>query len=350
MKKQIIINHIALNISITCNTNCKRCYRHLDYFETCPTFMNFETTKKSIEIFLEQLPDSGGEIMFFGGEPLMNWDLMEKVITWYDTLGLPPNIGFVTSTNGLDLTKERIDFLAKFNVRHNYCLSLDGDYKIYSENRKISRKEYDRIIEMLCYGLRNGNNFWVPYCVLNKKNISRTYEILSFLVSLGVFYINIGRDLYEDWTQEDRDEVVFQANKVSRDTGVIIVPFTECLFDCTTCYAPSIMVYPNGDIYDSCYPMASVLRDRGIITEEKAQLLKIGNVNSFEGFYLDIEAKRKLITPYMKCPIVHPNIFLANQKLLNGVKHDSYPTFRVMEVLDKKLIEEYSKDYFSQFE
>jgi sulfatase maturation enzyme AslB (radical SAM superfamily) len=346
MKKQIIINSLALNISTICNTNCRRCYRHLDFFDSSAVFMDFETAAKSIEIFINQVPETGGDIMFFGGEPLMNWDVMEKTITWYYSLGLPSNIRLLTITNGLGLTKEKIDFLAKFNVSP-ITLSLDGCFEIHSENRRIPREVYDRIIEMMLYGLTKGKNFVIPYCVLNKKNIPGTYEILTYLISLGAVNINLGRDLYEDWTQEDRDEVVKLANRVARETGVIIQPFTESIFDCTTCYAPSIMIYPNGDIYDSCYTVASVLRYQGIISEDQSQILKIGNVNSFEGFFIDIEEKRKLITPNINCNLVHNDIFIANEKLLEGVLHNEYPTFRVMEILGEKA-EKYSKAYFSQ--
>jgi sulfatase maturation enzyme AslB (radical SAM superfamily) len=334
MKQKIVVNSLALNISIRCNMKCSRCYQHLDAF-SAPYFMDFDTARRSAELVLSQLPPGGGDIMFFGGEPLLNWALMQEFILWWSGLGTPENVRLLTITNGLALSKEKIDFLARHDISP-ITLSLDGDYATHSQTRPISQIQYDHIISMMQYGLAFDPLFVIPYCVLRKENIPAAYDILSYIASLGARTIDLGRDLFENWTDQDRAEVVKQANAVTARYGVIVQPFTESIFDCVTCYAPSIMIYPNGDIYDSCYTVASVLRHQGLITEEDCQVMYMGNVHAVDGFYVDLEKKRELIRPLIYCPVVHDDIFVAMDRLQEGTSTEHQPRFRVMEVLGGK--------------
>lgn len=310
--------------------SCKRCYGHLDTFQTTK-LMDLDTAKKSTEIFLSQIPPTGGDIILFGGEPLLNWKVIKEYIPWFRSLDTPANIQPLLCTNGLLLSKGIIDFLVRYNVRP-ISLSLDGDYSIYKTTREISKKQYDHIISIMKYALSIDPYFIVPFCVLKKENISAAYDILSYLVSLGAKIINLYRDLSEDWTEEDRSELVKQANAVISKYGIVIQPFTESIFDCKTCYSPGIMIYPNGDIYDSCYTTASVLRDRGLISEEECQVMYMGNVDSFNGFYLDIEKKRQIIRQHMDCYLIHEDIYVAIKRLQEGMNIDQ-PSFRVMEMV-----------------
>lgn len=331
MKHKIKVNILALNISVRCNMACSRCYGHLDTF-AAPPFMDLDTAKRAAELFLAQIPPSGGDFLFFGGEPLLNWGLMEAFIPWFGSLGAPANVRLITVTNGLALSKEKIDFLARHDVMP-ICLSLDGDYATHTATRPINRQQYDHIVAMMQYALALNPLFVSPYCVLKKENIPATYDILSYIVSLGARYIDLGRDLTEDWTEADRAQVAAQANAVIAEHGVTIQPFTESIFDCTTCYAPSVMVYPNGDIYDACYTVSSVLRYQDLVTEEASRaVMYMGNVHTDDGFYTDVEKKRAFIKPHINCPLIHEDIDIAVARLLQGADTVERPQFRVMDM------------------
>jgi sulfatase maturation enzyme AslB (radical SAM superfamily) len=311
--------------------DCKRCYGHLDAFPK-PYLMDFEMLKKCTELFLSQVPPHGGDIIFFGGEPLVNWPLIEKYLPWFRDLGAPDNIQHLLTTNGLALSRERIDFLVEHRVKP-ISLSLDGDYSVYRETRDIPKEQYDHIVSMIQYGLSIDPNLVVPFCVLKRKHIPAAYDILSHIVSLGARIIDLYRDLYEEWTEEERTEFVKQVNAVIVEHGVIIQPYCESIFDCRTCYAPSIMVYPNGDIYDSCYTMASVLRGKGVITEEDCQVLYMGNVATVDGLYLDVEKKRQLIRPHMECYLVDEDVHVTWQRLYEGTDIEEPSFFRVTQMV-----------------
>jgi hypothetical protein len=91
------------------------------------------------------------------------------------------------------------------------------------------------------------------------------------------------------------------------------------------------MIYPNGDIYDSCYCMASTLRDRGKITEDECQVLYMGNVDSVHGLYLDVEKKRTLMRTHLDCRLIHDDIYVATKRLYENTGL-AIPHFRVMDL------------------
>lgn len=322
MKRPIAASVLALNISLRCNMACTRCFGHLDAFGA-PQVMDVETAKRSTELFLSQLPARECYLLLFGGEPLLNWDLVEEFIPWFTDRSRPHGVSKLISTNGLALSRERIDFLARYEV--NILLSLDGDYAEYHKTRPISAQQYEYVVGMLQYGLTHGPEFVAPYCVLRKENIPATYEILSYLVSLGARKLYLSKDQFEDWTEDDRVQAAKLANAVVRDFGVSITPEVEGTFDCVTCHPRSIMIYPNGDIYDGCYPFAALLHRRGLITEDDCQTMYLGNLDSVERLYMDVDKKRDLMQPRTNCSLIHRDINVTLKRLREGTNNEALP-------------------------
>ena len=333
VKRKITINILALNISIKCDMNCERCYGHLDGFRA-PYFMDFDTIRKAVEFFLSQLPATGGDIILYGGEPLLNWGLIEEFCPWFEDLETPGNVQVLLCTNGLLLTEEKIDYLARYKVRP-ISLSLDGDYSIYKEVRPIGEDQYNHILAMMRYALRLDPSFIVPFCVMKRKNIPRAYDILSYIASFGVRNINLYRDLMEDWTEEDREVLVERAKAVMERYNIIIQPFCESIFDCRNCYTPSVMIYPNGDIYDACYSMACVLRQKGLVTEEECRVMCMGNLSDVDELSIDLDRKKRIIRRHLDCYLVHEDIYQAIERLRIGDITDN-PPFRVMEMIRRE--------------
>ena len=297
--------------------------------------MNLETAQKAAELFFTNITqEAGGDFMFFGGEPLLNWQLMNEFIPWFNRQHNQKNIFLFTITNGIALSSEIIDFHLAHGVRP-ITVSLNGDYSVHAEIKHLTETEFKHILSMINYGVAIDPSLIVPHCLLRKKNIPLTYEILSFIASLGVRWINLGRDLYEDWDESDRMKVAKQANRVIKETGVTIQPFSECIFNCASCYAPSIMVYPNGDVVDSCYCMASVLRDRGILTSQDMENLVFGNLGNLKKLSIDITGKKNMIRKHMDCHLFNENIYASINMLYSGIPGEK-PYFRVMDALEGK--------------
>lgn len=328
-----LLNISALNISTKCQRNCERCYGHLNHFRD-HEFMKLQTAQKGTELILSHIaPEVGCDILLYGGEPLLNWTLIREFIPWFNIVNKYDKIKLHTCTNGISLTKEIIDFHYDNNI--NIAISLDGNYSFNS--KKVTREEFDRIISLIEYGVKKNPNLFTPHCVLSNKNVTFMHDILSFLVSLGVKWINLERDLRETWSHEDRAELIMQMKSIILKYDVIFQPISESIFDCTSCCTKSMMIYPNGDVYDSCLCMASVLVDKGIISHDDTEVLYMGNVNSKVDLKIDEVKKRKLIRSHMDCHLIDQNLsHCLDQIYQNGTS--KRPNFRIerLSELNKK--------------
>ncbi len=146
------VKALCLNISHACNMKCKYCFADGGTFGTEDTnagLMNFETAKNAVDFLLEMSGEKKNcEIDFFGGEPLLNWDVIIKTVDYaiekakkYDK-----NIRFTLTTNGLLLSREIMEYLNNYDFA--VVLSLDGRKEIHDFNRKDkhSRNTYERIL------------------------------------------------------------------------------------------------------------------------------------------------------------------------------------------------------------
>ncbi|UMZ74013.1 thioether cross-link-forming SCIFF peptide maturase [Natranaerofaba carboxydovora] len=144
---------LCLNISHTCNMKCKYCFAGGGTFgqdTKKKDLMDFDTAKKAVDFLLENSNERKNcEIDFFGGEPLLNWEVVKKTVHYAREKASKnnKNIKFTLTTNGLSLDNEVMRFLNE----HDFAvvLSLDGRKEINDTNRKSlydDKSTYDSIV------------------------------------------------------------------------------------------------------------------------------------------------------------------------------------------------------------
>lgn len=143
------IKSMCLHIAHDCNLRCKYCFASTGDFGQGRLLMSEEVGKKAIDFLLENSKGRHNlELDFFGGEPLMNFDVVKEVVKYarskekeYDK-----NFRFTITTNGMLLDDDKIDFINK--EMSNVVLSIDGRKEV---NDKIRVRVdgsgcYDRIM------------------------------------------------------------------------------------------------------------------------------------------------------------------------------------------------------------
>jgi uncharacterized protein len=146
------LQSLVLNLTNQCNLSCQYCYEFgedkVATPEGKPKFMDFETAKASVDFLLNQ--SSGRRavhITFFGGETLMNFPLLQRVVNYATEQAALRNraIDFSLTTNATLLTPAIIQFLSKNRI--GVTVSIDGPPDLHDKLRVFAngRGSYDII-------------------------------------------------------------------------------------------------------------------------------------------------------------------------------------------------------------
>lgn len=132
------LEKITLQVTQECNFRCKYCIYSENTFPMQRTHsskhMTWETAKQAVDFFFRHSIDSKSRnIGFYGGEPLLRFDLIRKVIEYAEEHSKGKQLSFNITTNGSLLSLEVIQYLAEHSV--NTLLSLDGNKAVQDKNR-----------------------------------------------------------------------------------------------------------------------------------------------------------------------------------------------------------------------
>lgn len=164
--KENVVKALCLHVAHTCNLNCSYCFASQGKYHGEKALMSFEVGKRAIDFLIE---NSGSrtnlEVDFFGGEPLMNWDVVKKIVEYARSVekDAGKNFRFTLTTNGMLLDDEVIEYANR--EMHNVVLSLDGRPEVHDRFRKTYTGEgsYKTIIPKFkkLVESRNGEGYYI---------------------------------------------------------------------------------------------------------------------------------------------------------------------------------------------
>ncbi len=133
------IETLILQVTQQCNLRCEYCI-YSGIYEHSRTHsaqrMSFETAKKAIDFFLDRNRELSDVIIgFYGGEPLLEFDLIKQCVEYALDQVEGKKIRFAMTTNGTLLTDETVDYLRKYEFDLN--ISLDGSKAEHDASRKF---------------------------------------------------------------------------------------------------------------------------------------------------------------------------------------------------------------------
>ena len=183
-----VIKALCLHVSHTCNLNCSYCFASQGKYKGERALMSFEVGKRAFDFLIE---NSGSrrnlEVDFFGGEPLMNWDVVKQLVAYARSIEKEKgkNFRFTLTTNGVLLDDEVIDFANK--EMSNVVLSLDGRRDVHDHFRVdySGRGSYDKIVPKFkrLVEKRGGKDYYVRG-TFTHNNVDFTNDIIH-MADLG---------------------------------------------------------------------------------------------------------------------------------------------------------------------
>ncbi|WP_418883377.1 thioether cross-link-forming SCIFF peptide maturase, partial [Waltera sp.] len=148
-QRQTVVKALCLHIAHDCNLACRYCFAEEGEYHGRRALMSFEVGKKALDFLVA---NSGNrvnlEVDFFGGEPLMNWDVVKQLVEYGRSLEKSNNkkFRFTLTTNGILLNDEILEFVNK--EMGNIVLSIDGRKEINDKMRPFrgGQGSYDIIV------------------------------------------------------------------------------------------------------------------------------------------------------------------------------------------------------------
>lgn len=132
-----VVKALCLHVAHVCNLNCSYCFASQGKYHGERALMSFETGKRALDFLIEH---SGSrkhlEVDFFGGEPLMNFQVVKDLVAYARSIekAAGKEFRFTLTTNGVLIDDDVIDFCNR--ECHNVVLSLDGRKEIHDRFRK----------------------------------------------------------------------------------------------------------------------------------------------------------------------------------------------------------------------
>ncbi len=193
-KRAPVVKALCLHIAHDCNLKCKYCFAEEGEYHGKRSLMSLETGKKAIDFLIKASGTRKNlEVDFFGGEPLLNFDVVKGIVEYARSVEKEnnKNFRFTITTNGILLDDEIQDYINK-NM-HNVVLSIDGR-KETNDNMRVragGQGSYDAIVPKFIKlaESRNQTDYYVRG-TFTRNNLDFSKDVIH-LADLGFKQISV---------------------------------------------------------------------------------------------------------------------------------------------------------------
>ena len=161
-----VIKALCLHIAHTCNLNCSYCFASQGKYHGDRALMSFEVGKRALDFLVEHSGSRHNlEVDFFGGEPLMNFDVVKQLVAYARSIEKErgKHFRFTLTTNGVLIDDDVIDFVNR--EMSNVVLSLDGRKEIHDRYRVdyAGNGSWEKIVPKFqkLVAAREGKNYYM---------------------------------------------------------------------------------------------------------------------------------------------------------------------------------------------
>ena len=161
-----VVKALCLHVAHTCNLNCSYCFASQGKYNGERAVMSFEVGKRALDFLVENSGTRRNlEVDFFGGEPLMNFQVVKDLVAYARSIEKErgKNFRFTLTTNGIQIDDDVIEFANR--ECSNVVLSLDGRKEIHDRFRVdyAGNGSWDRIVPKFqkLVSARDGKNYYM---------------------------------------------------------------------------------------------------------------------------------------------------------------------------------------------
>ena len=288
-----VVKALCLHIAHTCNLNCEYCFASQGNYHGERAVMSFEVGKAALDFLVENSGTRRNlEVDFFGGEPLMNFDVVKQLVAYARSIEKEKNknFRFTLTTNGILIDDDVIDFANR--EMSNVVLSLDGRKEIHDRYRVdyAGNGSWERIVPKFkkLVDARGGKNYYMRGTFTHAN--PDFLEDIKVMLDLGFTELSMEPVVCasgdkSELTEEDKPIVMEQYEKLAelmlkRDKEGKPFTFYHYMIDLTggPCIYKRISGCGSGTEYMAVTPWGDLYPCHQFVGDEK---FKLGNV--FDG-------------------------------------------------------------------
>lgn len=182
--RKTVVKAMCLHIAHDCNLACKYCFAEEGEYHGRRALMSLEVGKKALDFLID---NSGSrrnlEVDFFGGEPLMNWEVVKELVRYGRSKEkeCDKNFRFTLTTNGVLLDDEVMEFANK--EISNVVMSLDGRKEINDKMRPFrnGKGSYDLIVPKFkkLADSRNQTDYYIRG-TFTRNNLDFSQDVIEY--------------------------------------------------------------------------------------------------------------------------------------------------------------------------
>ena len=303
-----VVKALCLHIAHTCNLNCSYCFASQGNYHGDRAVMSFEVGKAALDFLVANSGTRRNlEVDFFGGEPLMNFDVVKQLVAYARSIEKEKNknFRFTLTTNGILIDDDVIDFANR--ECSNVVLSLDGRKEIHDRFRVdyAGNGSFDRIVPKFqkLVKARGGKDYYMrgTFTHANPDFLNDIKVMLDLGFSeLSMEPVVCAAGDPSELTEEDKPIVMEQYEKLAelmlqRDEEGKPFTFYHYMIDLTggPCIYKRISGCGSGTEYMAVTPWGDLYPCHQFVGEEK---FKLGNV--FDGV-----DNRSIQDEFMSCNV-----------------------------------------------
>ena len=192
--RETVVKALCLHIAHDCNLACKYCFAEEGEYHGHRELMSLEVGKKAIDFLIANSGKRRNlEIDFFGGEPLMNFDVVKEIVAYGRSLEEANNkkFRFTLTTNGILLNDDIMEFANK--EMDNVVLSIDGRKEVHDQMRpsRNGKGSYDVILpKFLKFAESRNQTKYYARGTFTRNNLDFSEDV-KHLAELGFEQISV---------------------------------------------------------------------------------------------------------------------------------------------------------------
>ena len=285
-----VVKALCLHVAHTCNLNCSYCFASQGKYHGERAVMSFEVGKRALDFLVENSASRKNlEVDFFGGEPLMNFQVVKDLVAYARSIEKEKgkNFRFTLTTNGVQIDQDVIDFVNR--ECSNVVLSLDGRKEVHDRFRVdyAGNGSWEKIVPKFqeLVKARGGKDYYMrgTFTHANPDFLKDIQQMLDLgFTELSMEPVVCAKGEPSELTQEDLPIVLEQYEKLAqlmleRDKEGRPFTFYHYMIDLTggPCIYKRISGCGSGTEYMAVTPWGDLYPCHQFVGEEA---FKLGNI------------------------------------------------------------------------